>query len=263
MSAETASAALAQLLADPPSWLPPVDHWEVATDTGHGHGVWTVSGQLAYDGTGDTRPYELMRPIAVESDEPLDDNGRAIRARFQHDGVLFTVWWLRPITRWLVSDCATCQTPLGDPRVSFEQIGTGDDRRVICVPCRDRMHAAWLAGGPDRAAALLAAADTINALAQDYELDPGRGECAALLRRMAAAGLEKDTPAGGESTPATDRRARYIAGSPTPRWPPPTPSCTRSTGTGTPPAASTPGPPGGAWTGSRPWLAGSDAGPAA
>lgn len=35
------------------------------------------------------------------------------------------------------------------------------------------------------AQALRQAADHINALPQDYELDPGRGECADLLRTMA------------------------------------------------------------------------------
>ncbi|MEU7431056.1 hypothetical protein AB0B07_09390 [Streptomyces sioyaensis] len=49
-----------------------------------------------------------------------------------------------------------------------------------------------------RAAALREGADAINALPQDYECDPGRGDAADLLRRMAdAAG--KDTRKG-EST---------------------------------------------------------------
>ncbi|MFG2225344.1 hypothetical protein [Streptomyces sp. NPDC048644] len=51
-----------------------------------------------------------------------------------------------------------------------------------------------------RAEVLREAADTINALPQDYECDPGRGDAADLLRRMAdEAG--KDTREG-ESTRA-------------------------------------------------------------
>ncbi|MFJ5675010.1 hypothetical protein [Streptomyces sp. NPDC093097] len=46
-----------------------------------------------------------------------------------------------------------------------------------------------------RAEVLREAAGAINALAQDYECDPGRGDAADLLRRMAdVAG--KDTPRG-------------------------------------------------------------------
>ena len=57
----------------------------------------------------------------------------------------------------------------------------------------------------DRAATLRTAADAINALPQDYECDPGRGDAAALLRRMATE-VEKGTDTGhqpdvDESTP--------------------------------------------------------------
>lgn len=51
-----------------------------------------------------------------------------------------------------------------------------------------------------RAAVLREAADAINAMPQDYECDPGRGDAADLLRRMADAAA----PAGAEDG---DRRA--------------------------------------------------------
>jgi hypothetical protein len=61
----------------------------------------------------------------------------------------------------------------------------------------------------DRASTLREAADAINALPQDYECDPGRGDAADLLRRMAnEVEREKGTggvlqPSAGEPTPAS------------------------------------------------------------
>ncbi|MEV7422823.1 hypothetical protein [Streptomyces sp. NPDC091212] len=53
-----------------------------------------------------------------------------------------------------------------------------------------------------RRAALLAAADDIEALGDDHELGPGWGDAVKRLRAKAASdGLEKDTPSRGESTP--------------------------------------------------------------
>ncbi|MGW6598466.1 hypothetical protein [Streptomyces sp. NPDC055036] len=60
-----------------------------------------------------------------------------------------------------------------------------------------------------RAEVLREAADAINALPQDYECDPGRGDAAELLRRMAAAPEEKTTPnAGTAVTPQPDSTTR-------------------------------------------------------
>ncbi|MER7874863.1 hypothetical protein ABTY63_15070 [Streptomyces solisilvae] len=70
----------------------------------------------------------------------------------------------------------------------------------IAAAAREQAHAEHLAElAVCRAGALREAADAINALPQDYECDPGRGDAAELLRRMAdEAG--KVTPAGGELT---------------------------------------------------------------
>ncbi|MFE6683952.1 hypothetical protein [Streptomyces sp. NPDC057729] len=51
-----------------------------------------------------------------------------------------------------------------------------------------------------RAGALYEGADAINALPQDYECDPGRGDAAQLLRRMAGA---KEEPAAEQPAPLT------------------------------------------------------------
>lgn len=55
-----------------------------------------------------------------------------------------------------------------------------------------------------RAEVLRAAADTINALPQDYECDPGRGDAAELLRRMADE-AEKPTLSKAETVDACGR----------------------------------------------------------
>jgi len=70
------------------------------------------------------------------------------------------------------------------------------------VSARGALYAALMQGGPHspdrsekassligafRAEVLREAADAINALPQDYECDPGRGDSAELLRRMADA----------------------------------------------------------------------------
>ncbi|MEV0963298.1 hypothetical protein AB0J25_12030 [Streptomyces sp. NPDC049910] len=83
-------------------------------------------------------------------------------------------------------------------------MATDDLRRVIRMIAREELYAQLRQHriGEYRAAVLLEAADAINALPQDYECDPGRGDAADLLRRMAGHGgsAEKDTREG-ESTP--------------------------------------------------------------
>ncbi|MFB7212747.1 hypothetical protein [Streptomyces sp. NPDC056255] len=145
MTASTAAAALAALTDDAPAWLPPVNHWEIARDGDR----WIVSGQLDTDGDtlSEADAYRLLGPIIEQSGQQLDDDGGLIRARFAHFGVSCDVWFLRPVLRWVVPEhCATCPTKLGDPDVRFVRLGTGDrEAPVICVPCRDRMQAHWVA----------------------------------------------------------------------------------------------------------------------
>lgn len=144
MNASTAAAALAALLDDAPAWLPPVDHWEVAQDDGR----WIVQGQLATEGDtlGEAAAYRLLGSIVEQSGQQLADDGRLIRAEFAHFGFPMSVWYLRPVLRWIVPEqCATCPTKLGAPDVQFVRLGKGDRQApVICVPCRDRMQAGWV-----------------------------------------------------------------------------------------------------------------------
>ncbi|MER8086592.1 hypothetical protein ABTZ57_16015 [Streptomyces sp. NPDC094048] len=60
------------------------------------------------------------------------------------------------------------------------------------------------------ASALLAGADAIEALPEDYECDPGRGDAARLLRRMAGA---KEEPAAEQAPPAVGDRyvSRHVS----------------------------------------------------
>ncbi|EST22817.1 hypothetical protein [Streptomyces niveus] len=140
-SSVAAAGALAALLAAPPAWLPVVDHWEIARDDAG----WTVSGQLAGN-PGEADAYKALQPIVERSGQELADDGRLIKAGFEVDGVPCMVWSLRPVLRWVVPEhCATCPTKLGAPDVTFVRLGAGDrEAPVICVPCRDRMHAEWV-----------------------------------------------------------------------------------------------------------------------
>ncbi|RPK74500.1 hypothetical protein [Streptomyces sp. ADI95-17] len=145
MTASTAAAALAALMGDAPAWVPPVNYWEIARDGER----WIVSGQLDTDGDtlSESDAYRLLGPIVEQSGQQLDDDGRLIRARFAHFDVPCDVWFLRPVLRWVVPEqCATCPTKLGAPDVKFVRLGTRDRKApVICVPCRDRMQAYWVA----------------------------------------------------------------------------------------------------------------------
>lgn len=58
------------------------------------------------------------------------------------------------------------------------------------------------------AGVLLRAADAINALPQDWECDPGRGDAAELLRVMAAAAEETSSPA--EDGPSREARLAQL-----------------------------------------------------
>lgn len=140
MSALTATYALASLLDAPPVWLPPISHCEIATTDG----VWGAHAEL--DAATEAEAYELARAITEAHGVELHDDGRTILVDVELTGVAFRFWWLRPVLRWHVPEqCATCPTRLGAPDVRFVRLGEGDrEAPVICVPCRDRMHAAWV-----------------------------------------------------------------------------------------------------------------------
>lgn len=142
-SAAAAATALAELLTSPPAWLPPVNQWELAEDDRE----WSLSASLrGGDDLGESRRRHLIERIAAASGLPVEDDGRIVKGRFVVDGVQASVWYLRPFKRWVTPErCATCPTKLGDPGVTFVRLGEGDtEAPVICVPCRDRMQAAWV-----------------------------------------------------------------------------------------------------------------------
>ncbi|MEV0525984.1 hypothetical protein AB0I66_21345 [Streptomyces sp. NPDC050439] len=139
-TASTVAAALTSLLEAAPSWLPPVNHWEVAEDID----TWILSGQLAGE-MPETPAFRLLAPMIEIAEDAHTDDGRLVKVPFTWEGVAGQVWYLRPIERWIVPElCASCPTALGDPGVSFVRLG-GRDAPVVCVPCRDRMHTHWIA----------------------------------------------------------------------------------------------------------------------
>lgn len=142
MTARDASSALDSLLSDPPSWLPPVDHWEIASDDG----AWSIQGQLA---PGDDTPKAALRRAADADEVEVSDDGHFLNATFTWDGVAFRIWHLHPARMWMKrpDNCATCMTELGT--TGFAWLGEhGADGQppvdAICLPCRDAMHHRWL-----------------------------------------------------------------------------------------------------------------------
>ncbi|AQS70890.1 hypothetical protein [Streptomyces pactum] len=135
----TVAAALASLLDTAPSWLPQVDHWEIAEDTD----TWILSGQLAGDPR-EAEAFRLLAPVMERATTPHSDDGRLVKVPFEWDGVTGQVWYLRPVERYVVPErCASCPTLLADAGNQFVRLG-GRGAPVICVPCRDRMHEAWV-----------------------------------------------------------------------------------------------------------------------
>jgi hypothetical protein len=140
VTARLVAAAIERLLSEP--WMPRVSHWEIATTDG----MWGAHAEL--DVASEAPAYQLLRRLADAVESKLADDGRLITVKFTEAdyNVPVRVWWLRPVLRWVVPEtCATCPTALCDPGVPFVRLGEGREAPVICVPCRDGMHAAWLA----------------------------------------------------------------------------------------------------------------------
>ncbi|PJN38959.1 hypothetical protein CG747_20655 [Streptomyces sp. CB02959] len=128
-------------------------------------------------GRAETDPLGTLTELRVKLD--------AYRAEVLAEAKTETVAWLVKKAR---------EQTVWDARVLASKVDRGAVRAFLGTGhCRDVMD-------EHRAEVLRKAADAINALPQDYECDPGRGDAADLLRRMAdVAG--KDTPRG-ESTRA-------------------------------------------------------------
>ena len=142
---EKAAELLGSLLQS--SWLPPVRHYEIAqTDD-----TWGI--HLALDADTTDEAVRLMQQFASDTGAVFTHGDRTLTADLttSDSDVPVRVWYHIPVTRWIVPDqCATCPTPLATTtHVRLIPDGaTVDQARttpVICVACRDRMYAAWLA----------------------------------------------------------------------------------------------------------------------
>jgi len=180
----TAAAALASLLDSAPSWLPQVDHWEIAEDTD----TWVMSGQLAGDPR-EAEAFRLLAPMMERATVAHSDDGRLVTVPFEWDGVPGQVWYLRPVERYIVPErCATCPTPLAGAGTQFVRLGSRG-APVICVPCRDRMYEAWVR---EAAVRELGALPMPVGTAADAELDVAVDSLAAYVRlRLALASAQR------------------------------------------------------------------------
>lgn len=133
---QSAAAFLAQLLDNPPPWLPETTSWEIFRE---GDGRHSLSGAIA-PGPGSVS--DLLRTAAHVNAGSYEE-GRVPQARFTLDGHDITLYHLPPPAHRPASRCTTCGTSLTEPGVPLVWIGAVP--RAICVPCRDRMHDAFLA----------------------------------------------------------------------------------------------------------------------
>ncbi|MCX4705691.1 hypothetical protein [Streptomyces sp. NBC_01373] len=143
-SAAAAAVALGELLVEAPEWLPPVNQWEAYEDGD----TWSLSASFrGADDLGESVRHARLQKIAAASGRPIEETGGIVRARFAWHGVEAAVWYLRPSKQWVTPDrCATCPTALAGTGTPFVRLGEGDtEAPVICLPCRDRMQAAWIA----------------------------------------------------------------------------------------------------------------------
>lgn len=141
MSARTVAAALDALLNEAPAWLPDVTSWELAKDGDD----WVLSGGLP-DELSEAQAAAALGRVAGRFGIDVADDGRRMTASFAHDEARVQLWYFRPVLRWVVPEqCATCPTKLGAPDVKFVKLGEERDAAVVCIPCRDRMHAWWVA----------------------------------------------------------------------------------------------------------------------
>jgi hypothetical protein len=141
--AARAAEALNNLTYIPPTFLPPIVHWEIHQDE---QGI-QINGQLADETRNGS---DVLAAVAAAAPKGQLDNGsdRILRANFVWIDIPVSIWWMPPILRWIVPPaCATCPTELGAPDVPFVRLGTGQDAPVICIPCRDLMHQRWITAG--------------------------------------------------------------------------------------------------------------------
>ncbi|MFF4177631.1 hypothetical protein [Streptomyces sp. NPDC001750] len=83
-----------------------------------------------------------------------------------------------------------------------------DDTGDFCPKCQPDAPADSFTEAAIRHSALIAGALAIEALPQDYECDPGRGDAARLIRRLAAVYTTEEQPTG----PTWEARAEHAVG---------------------------------------------------
>lgn len=132
------SAFLTELLAQEPSWLPPVSSWELFREA---DGRYSLSGAIV---PGPRTAANILRDAANANDGSYEE-GVASYARFTLDRHDVTLYHLPPPASRPAPSCTTCTASFGEPGTPFVWIGTSP--KPICIPCRDRMHEDFLAAG--------------------------------------------------------------------------------------------------------------------
>jgi hypothetical protein len=150
-TAQQAARVLVDLMDSFP-WMPPIQHFEIATTDD----VWGIHLEVDTENPSDASGWLTRLAGQVGAGFPRTDD-LTMHVDFTHLGIPVRVWYLKPVQQWIVPEhCATCPTKLGSPDVPFvkltphsatiEQIKAAP---VICMTCRDRMHRAW-AGSASR-----------------------------------------------------------------------------------------------------------------
>lgn len=147
VTASSAALAVADLIDEAPPWLPPVDHWELFRDGD----TYEVNGNLDTQVLG---AFQLLKGLHFAPLGRFEDDGKSAKGRFQWNGVQFMIYRVHQGTTWTTPEtCLTCPTKLAGTKNAFVRIGDawlGQGAAVICVPCRDRMHADWIRSGAHR-----------------------------------------------------------------------------------------------------------------
>ncbi|MEV6956574.1 hypothetical protein [Streptomyces sp. NPDC051183] len=138
---KSAAAFLAQLLDNPPPWLPETSSWEIFREDDGRH---SLNGVII---PGPPPASDLLRTAAHVNAGSYEE-GLVPQARFILDGHPITLYHLAPPAHRPASSCTACGTSLEAPGVPLVWIGLVP--RAICVPCRDRMHHAFLEANKPR-----------------------------------------------------------------------------------------------------------------
>ncbi|MFF4924352.1 hypothetical protein ACFY4B_27520 [Kitasatospora sp. NPDC001261] len=138
-AAHAATQALADLLADAPPWLPAVRSWEVFQEP---DGTFSLNGEIVPHG-GASAGY-LLQAAAEATGGHYEHPAGLERTRLTRADHQVTLYYLSPAAqRPAPPGCATCPEPLE------QYVWIGTPPTAVCLACRDRMHAAFLAARVD------------------------------------------------------------------------------------------------------------------